>query len=190
MDEKLSRIGKDAFIRKKEIKEKLQKEQDEQYCFIPKINQISRQLGRSTASSVYSEESKNKKKQLAQASIEELQKKCSFSPRINSPKRFQGIVSAYKQGRRILDDIEKSREEKKKVILDYKQEAEVEAMNGCTFKPKGLNRVKTEGTVEVKGVERFQELRNMVKQQNFAKQERAKRLLYTDTSREMAYSPS
>jgi hypothetical protein len=190
LDDKLVRISNDALDKKNKIKDRIQEEHYEQFKFQPKINNISRQLAKSTNVSTYSEEAKNKKKMQAQAAMAELQKKCTFSPRINSPNRFPGVASSYKQGYNLLQTIEKSREIKQKEILSIKKETEVEQMNECTFKPKGLNRLHSEGNIIVKGVDRFHEIRNMVHRQKADKQEREKKLLYIDKTREMLYSPS
>jgi hypothetical protein len=56
--------------------------------------------------------------------VAELEKLCSFSPRINSPKRFSTVNSYYKQGENILEKIENTRKEKISMISDNKNAEE------------------------------------------------------------------
>lgn len=189
LDDKIKRIGSEAVVKKKQLAEQLNNEHCEKYTFEPEINIISRQLGKSNNLPGYLEEMRARRKIQAQASVAELQKICSFSPRVNSPKKYSSIVSHYKQGTRILEDIEKARKEKQKLMNSLKRETEVEKFSCYTFHPQGLSRVKSEGNVEVKGIDRFHELRNMVKKQQIEKQQREKKFLYKDMARDLVYSP-
>ena len=190
LDEKLKRISDTALARKQELQDKLHNEHYDQYKFEPEINTLSRQLARSTNMTSYQDDSRAKKKLRAQASVAELQKICSFSPRINSPKRFSEVSSRYKQGDNIIGAIEKSRQEKQKASESLRKEGEVEELSRCTFKPKSLSKIRSESAIPVKGTDRFHELRSMAKKQQFDQAEREKKLLYRDSTRELCYSPN
>lgn len=177
-------------IRKAELHSKIQNDHYEQYKFEPKINNLSRQLASTTRVSTYQDEFRAKKKLRAQESVAELQKICSFSPKVNSFKRFGEVESRYRQGENIVGDIERSRIEKKIVMEGLRRENEVKVLGKCTFKPKSIMRVRSESTIQVKGTERFHELRIMAKRQQFDREEREKKLLHRDSTRELIYSPS
>ena len=147
-------------------------------------------MAKSTSILSYQDEIRAKKKLQAQASVAELQKICCFSPRINSPRRYSGLVSKYKQGENILGSIEKEKNAKNKIIDNIKKEKEVEILNSCTFKPKSLSRIRSDSNIQVKGAERFHEIRDMAKKQQYDKEEREKKLLYKDYTRDLVYSPN
>ena len=182
LEDKIQRIGKD------QIQEKLNKEHYSKYKFEPELNPLSRQLAKNSTMESYSEESRNKKKLQAQASVAQLEKFCSFSPRINSPKRFSGINSHYKQGEDILKEIKSVQGEKRKIALSVKKDHEMNELSQCTFKPKSISRVRSDSNIIVKGTDRFLELRNMAKKQMIEKDLREKQVLYKDMSRNLLYS--
>lgn len=150
---------------------------------------MSRQLGQSSNLSNSQEETRAKKKLKAQASVAELEKLCSFSPRINSPKRFSTVNSYYKQGENILEKIENTRKEKISMISDIKTAEEQEKNQICTFKPKTLPRIRSDSNIQVKGTDRFHELRGMARKQQIDKEQREKKLLYRGLIRDLIYSP-
>ena len=188
LEDKLQRIGKEAQMKKNQIQEKLNQEHYSKYRFEPELNPLSRQLAKNSTMESYSEESRNKKKLQAQASVAQLEKLCSFNPRINSPKRFAGINSHYKQGEDILRGIKNTQGEKRKMALSVRKEHEMEELSRCTFKPKSISRVRSDSNIIVKGTDRFLELRNMAKKQLIEKDLREKQVLYKDMSRNLLYS--
>ena len=188
LDEKLKRISDTALARKQEVQEKIHNEHYDHYKFEPVINTLSRELVRSTDMNSYQDESRAKKKLQAQASVAELQRICSFSPKINTPKRFLEVTSKYKQGENISGAIEKARQEKRKETERVRKEIEVEEFSKCTFKPRSLSKIRSDSAIKVKGTERFHELRKMAKEQQLNQTEREKKLLYRDTTRDLCYS--
>ena len=188
LEDKIQRIGKEAQMKKNQLQEKLHQEHYSKYKFEPELNPLSRQLAKNSTMESYSEESRHKKKLKAQASVAQLEKLCSFSPRINSPKRFYGINSHYKQGEDILQRIKSTQGEKRKMALSVKKEHEMDELSQCTFKPKGISRVRSDIDIIVKGTDRFLELRNMAKKQMIEKDLRERQVLYKDTSRDLLYS--
>lgn len=218
VDEKLNRISAQAALKKKHMKDQINNDYYEKYTFEPKINNISKQLARSTNMLDYQEELKTKRKIQAQASVAELQKICSFSPQINSPRKksimktrkslqntyekqdfdkdFLGKnkggnngESMYKQGKDVLGNIEKARKDREKVLFDLKQEKDFNVFSNCTFQPKQTGRLRSELKVEVKGVDRFYELRNLVKQQKIEKDLSERTKLYRGMTRDLVYAP-
>jgi hypothetical protein len=189
LEQKIQRISDEALDKKNKLHEKLQSEHYEQYSFEPKINPLSRQLAKTTNLSNYQEDLRNKKKIKAQASVAELQKICSFSPKLHSPSRYSEVVSAYRQGENIVARIQKTQIEKNRLITNVKKEEEVENMSQCTFKPKTISRIRSDSSIKVKGVDRFNELRTMAKKQQYDKQVMEKKLLYRDCTRELVYTP-
>jgi hypothetical protein len=188
LEDKLARIGKEAQQKKNDLQQKLNQEHYSKYKFEPELNPLSRQLAKSSTMESYSEESRIKKKMQAQASVAELEKLCSFSPRINSPKRFAAVNSHYKQSEDILNGIKNNQLMKRKTALSAKKEHEMEQLSQCTFKPKSLSRVRSDSNVVIKGTDRFLELRNMAKKQMIEKDLREKQVLYKDMSRNLLYS--
>ena len=77
--------------------------------------------------------------------------------------------------------------DKNKFIDCKKKEAEIEIMNNCTFKPKRKKKLPSEKNVIVKGADRFYELRNMAKKQQYDKEEREKKVLYKDYIRDSLF---
>lgn len=188
LEDKIYRLGKEAQDNKAQLQRKLNDDHYSKYKFEPELNPLSRQLAKTSTMESYHEDTRVKKKLQAQASVAELEKLCSFAPRITSPKRYSSINSHYKQGEDILRGIKKSQEEKKKLIAGANKEHELESLNQCTFKPKSMSRIRSEGNVQVKGTDRFLELRNMAKKQQIEKDLREKQVLYKDMSRNLLYS--
>ncbi|OMJ73272.1 hypothetical protein SteCoe_28085 [Stentor coeruleus] len=208
MDEKINRISLQDALKKKNTKDQINNDYYEKYAFKPKINNISKQLAQPTNMLDYQEELKNKHKIQAQASVAELQRICSFSPHINSLNKKSVIntrkivqnsyekqdfdkdgESRYKQGKNVLKNIEKSLENKKKVLFDLKQEKDFIVFSNCTFQPKKIERLKSENNIQVKGVNRFYELRNLAKQQKIEKELNERNKLYHGMTRDLIYSP-
>ncbi|OMJ82277.1 hypothetical protein SteCoe_17058 [Stentor coeruleus] len=218
--DKIKRIGPEAQAIKLQLKEQISNEHYEKFTFEPEINNISRQMAGTANLSTYHEELKIKKKIKAEASVAEIQKICSFSPKINPSKRYsmmvsdktpqanngkgvpicvagmqykdynaQPIISRYKQSGDILGDIEKARKEKEQVLNAKKQEKEIQISSNCTFRPQGLARMKSECHVEVKGMDRFYELKNIANRQKVEQDEREKKFLYRDLTRDLVYAP-
>ena len=101
----------------------------------------------------------------------------------------QPIISRYKQSGDILGDIEKARKEKELILNAKKQEHEIQVFSNCTFRPQGLARMRSECHVEVKGMDRFHELKNIANRQKVEQDEREKKLLYRDLTRNLVYAP-
>lgn len=186
--EKIDRIVKGDTERNRKLKNKLEKEVYGKYKFTPDINEISKVLVKN--SSFVVDDLKNKKKLRAQASVAEIEKTCSFSPCLNNNKRFDRVRSVYTQNEEILNGIEKKRKEKNLNAKMVKDELEVKEREKCTFKPKRIPRISSDGDVKVKGVDRFYELRNLALRQKEEKEIREKKVLYKDSIRDMLYSPN
>ncbi|OMJ78671.1 hypothetical protein SteCoe_21478 [Stentor coeruleus] len=211
MDDKICRISSQAALKKQNMKKQINNDYYEKYTFEPKINNISKQLAKSTNMIDYQEELKNKRKIQAQASVAELQRICSFSPQINSLKKKSLMhtrkslqnthekqdfdkngeygESKYKQGENVLENIEKARKNKEKVLFDLKQERDFKDFSNCTFQPKKTERLISENNVQVKGIERFYELRSIAKQQKIEKKLSEKTKLYHGITRDLVYAP-
>ena len=186
--EKIDRIVKGDMERNRKLKNKLENEVYGKFKFSPDINEISKVLVKN--SSFLVDDLKNKKKLRAQASVAEIEKTCSFSPCLNNNKRFERVRSAYTQNEEILNGIEKKRKEKNLNAKMAKDIVEVKEREKCTFKPKRIPRISSDGDVKVKGVDRFYELRNLALRQKEEKETREKKVLYKDQIRDMLYSPN
>lgn len=148
----------------RENKKKLADKYYSTFTYEPMINQISKNIARSTSLSEISNNSFSlaMKKKLAEEKALDEERKNSFTPKITKTKMWDYVNSSYKQGynltttiREKFRNIEKKREEVKKV-------QEFEEMRECTFMPHHACRSSLgDGKVQVKGIERFMELKNI-----------------------------
>lgn len=181
--EKIERITKGALAKKAEIKAELEKVVFSDLKFEPKINPISQKLAKSSRFLNDNKELKLSKKLKAQASVAELDKVCSFSPLLKSPKKFEGLHSRYSQSTNIMQEIERERELKIKNKQELRNSLDAKDLNECTFRPWKFERIEHEGNVCVKGAERFFELKNLACRQKYEKEMREKKVLYKDQAR-------
>ncbi|CAG9322429.1 unnamed protein product [Blepharisma stoltei] len=176
---------KDSEKRANKEKE-LQNEQYSKYTFEPQINKLSKQLGRTASLNelAYNEESKKNLKGKAQAQAAEMEKVCSFTPKTASSKKFSHIGSSYSQKEDIVKIIEEQNRIKQQKAENLKKIVEYEEMRPCTFKPTpNIGRISIDTPVEVKGMDRFMELKEIQKRIENEKKEREEKVFMKNPQR-------
>lgn len=178
------RLNKDG-QKKIELHSHLQSTHYAQYTYEPKINPISKRLGRSSSLSeiAYSQSVKEAKKRIAEEKAAEQEKICSFTPRINSSEKFKNITSQYKQTDNIslvINEQIVNKQQKNEII---KKTKEYEFMRDCTFTPQGVGKkINMEAKVKVKGMDRFMELREIARRQEEEQREREEKAFLLNPS--------
>ena len=174
LEERLNKDGQ----RKLELQAHLKEEHYSRYTYEPKINQISKKLGRSSSLNeiAYSNAAKEAKKKVAEEKAAEQERTCSFTPKINRKEKFKDIDSRYRQGENISTIISEQNNIKEQKIENLKKMHEYESMKECTFIPQSAKRVNIEAKVKVKGMERFLELREIAKKRDEQQKEREEKV--------------
>jgi hypothetical protein len=175
LEERLNGDGK----KRLELQEDLAKQHYSQFTYEPVINQLSKKLGRSSSLSeiAFGHSSKEAKKKVAEENAAEQEKKCSFTPTINSSEKFKNVSSKYKQNANISQVIAEELSSKQQRHEIIKKSKEYENMKECTFAPKGVGKVRDcDGNVKVKGMERFLELREIARKREEEMKEREERV--------------
>ena len=180
LEERLNKDGQ----KKIELQALLEQEHYSQYKYEPTINPISKRLGRSSSLTeiAYSNNSKEAKKKIAEENVAEQEKKCSFTPKLNTTK-FKYIDSQYKQSNSISKIINERLSVKKQKQEELKKVYEYESMKECTFAPQSTEiKANLEAKVKVKGIERFLELREIAKRKEEELKEREEKVFLTNPS--------
>jgi hypothetical protein len=176
-----NRLTKEA-VKNRELKENLQEKYYSGFTYEPEINSISKSIGKSSS---LTEIANNKfslalKQRLAEEKAVDEERKNSFTPKITKNKKFEYVSSSYKQSNEMLGTIkqqfyliQQKREESRKL-------KEMEEMKNCTFKPQGnIGCIFTnEGRVEVKGMDRFLELKSIAKKKEEEMKNREKKMFF------------
>lgn len=161
------------------------------FTYEPAINQISKTIAKSSSLSDISSNAFTlaMKKKLAEDKALDEERKNSFTPKITKTKKFEYVTSAYKQGDNLANTIrekfkmiEKKREEVKKI-------QEFEEMRECTFTPHHVARNSySESRAQIKGIERFLELKNIAKKrEEEAKERESKVFIHNPKDRGESY---
>lgn len=172
-----------------EKEKKMQEEHYSKFKYEPEINKLSKQLGRTASLNelAYNEGTKKNLKNKAQAQAAEIEKACSFTPKTDSSKKYSHIGSAYNQKEDIVKIIEDQQREKQQKADNLKKLIEYEEMRPCTFKPsQQISRISIDHHVEVKGVDRFMELKEIAKRIEDEKKEREEKVFKLNPS----YNPN
>lgn len=175
LEERLNKDGK----RKQELQENLSNAHYSQFTYEPAINPLSKKLARSSSLSeiAYSTSAKEAKKRIAEEKAAEIEKKCKFTPTINSSEKFKNIGSRYKQTENISQIINEDLNLKRLKQESIKKSNEYESMKECTFAPKGVGKVTNlDGNVKVKGMERFLELKEIARKREEELKEREEKV--------------
>lgn len=175
LEERLNNDGR----KKLELQENLKNQHYSQFTYEPTINQLSKKLGKSSSLSeiAFSLSSKEAKKKVAEEKAAEIERKCSFTPTINSSEKFRNVVSKYKQGENISEVIAEEMTAKRSKHEIIKKTKEYESMKECTFAPKGVGKVlDMDNSVKVKGMERFLELREIARKREEELKEREEKV--------------
>ena len=166
----------------REMKEDLQEKFYSGFKYEPDINPISKSIGKSSS---LSEISNNKfslalKQKLAEAKAQEDDSKNSFTPKLMASKKFEYVSSSYKQSNELLGTIKKQFKQIQQRREENKKNKEVEEMRECTFTPQGkLGCIYAgDNKVEIKGIDRFFELKSIAKRKEDEQKSREKKLFF------------
>ena len=183
-DNLAERLNKDG-QKKMELQAHLSREHYSKYTFEPRINPISKKLGRSSSLNemAFANTSKESKKRVAEEKAAEQERKCSFTPKINNSENFKYINSHYKQGEQISQVISEQMSLKQQRHEDLKKVHEYESMKECTFAPQNIGKkANLDAKVKVKGIERFLELREIAKRKEEEQKEREEKVFILNPS--------
>ena len=166
----------------REMKEDLQEKFYSGFKFEPDINQISKSIGKSSS---LLEISNNKfslalKQKLAEEKVAEDDRKNSFTPKLLVNKKFEYVNSCYKQSDELIGTIKKQFREIQQRREEDKRNKELEEMRECTFTPQGnLGCIySSDNKVDIKGIDRFFELKSIAKRKENEQKSREKKLFF------------
>ena len=148
-----------------------------QFNFSPNINTLSKQIGRTpSVESLTSNSQKHKIRERQQEVIEkDMIENCTFSPDIISKNKFLHVNSSYNQTQNILINIEKEAKEKNDKNKKLKCIQDYDELKKCSFKPIISGKVNYQyPKKEIKGLDRYFELKEMAKRLSKEKTEREK----------------
>jgi hypothetical protein len=181
LEERLNKDGR----KKIELQAYLQQDYYSQFTYEPVINPISKKLARSSSLNeiAFNQNSKDAKKKVAEEKAAEIERKCSFTPKIITSDRFKNIDSRYKQTENISDIISDQISAKKQKQDNLKKVYEYESMKECTFAPQNLGKkVNFDNKIKVKGMERFLELKEIAKRKEEEQKEREDKVFISNPS--------
>jgi hypothetical protein len=145
------------------------------FDFSPEINHKSKKIGRVSslddlACNAYKQRIKDKK---IEKMMKEDNENCTFKPQITSKKKFTYLKSPYNQHREIIQEIEMRENTRKQKNRSIKYIQDYEELKKCSFKPE-IHKNKTLANIknEIKGIDRFFELKEMARRLSKEKQER------------------
>mmetsp|Transcript_28557 Transcript_28557/g.50753 ORF Transcript_28557/g.50753 Transcript_28557/m.50753 type:complete len:779 (+) Transcript_28557:58-2394(+) len=178
-EDKFQRMSKEEHVRREQLKAQIEADYYNKFKFEPKINPISKELGRSSTFNdlAYNKDGRKEKRLLveAQAAMEELH--YSFQPKLVTSRKYANVESDYRQGEEILKTIEQRKLSKEEKLLTIKKEKEYEELKDCRFRPQVKEKTaSSNGPVVVNGLSRYLELRDLARRQEEEKREREEKV--------------
>ena len=175
--DKYSRLYQDA-ERIKNKKEKLKNELDNKYNFTPKINELSKYIGRKPGFEEMNiiQEKINKN--------EKIEEEYDFTPQINQNSKYKNIKSNYKNDQGILDRINEEMEIKNKKIENLQKIKENDDILKYNFTPE-INKTmpdfenKNNKPMYMKGMARYLNQMEKARQAKRDKEQREKEVFIT-----------
>jgi len=178
--DKVDRLYKEDFEKLKNRKEQLEKCYYAQYDFKPKINEISRFVGRDpTIDDLYMKKESSKVRKIKEEAT--IQEECSFKPKINKNK-FENIHSNYKPDENILKRIQDELKNKNEKVEEIKNLMEEKNMQECKFQPdikKDTPNYDTKEPIVMKGFAKHIEQMENARKAKRDKEEREKEVFTT-----------
>jgi hypothetical protein len=170
IEKRLMKTSQDTKALKADFEEKYYSE----FKFEPKINSISKNLGKSTslneiATNLFSKALKNK---LAEEKLAEEESKYNYKPKISKSKDFEYISSTYKQIDNLTQTLKRQQSIKERRIEEIKKYKESQEMRECTFTPQKIEAKDFSKSVSIKGMDRFFELKDMARRKEQEHRER------------------
>eukprot|EP00761_Pharyngomonas_kirbyi_P000635 gb/GECH01000635.1/.p1 GENE.gb/GECH01000635.1/~~gb/GECH01000635.1/.p1 ORF type:complete len:620 (+),score=173.72 gb/GECH01000635.1/:1-1860(+) len=181
---KIDRITKLAVLDKEkseELKELLTKEFYSQYDHKPRINKISKLIGRtSSIDDLSSTQSKERAIQELKAMVDqEFHNSHTFKPKTftnYAPQNDEGDryrITGGTNSQELSSKIEEIQNEKEQKLEELRRKVEYEQLQGCTFEPKTNRRTpRSEGPVVIKGLSSYLERTEFAKKMKQEQKER------------------
>ena len=178
-NDKYSRLYEDA-QRIKIKKEKLENELNNQYDFVPKINELSKYIGRKPGIEElnYIQENKLYNKMIKKEEEEEY----DFKPQMYNNNKYKNIQSNYKNDNNMLERINEEVEKKNKKIKMMKKIKEKKDIEQCNFTPeinKNVPDFENNKPMYMKGMARYLGQMEKARQAKRDKEQREKEVFLT-----------
>ena len=164
----------------KQKKEKLINDINSQYNFVPKINELSKYIGKKHEKDELN--SKNNKNSKNKNNIGEKEEKYDFKPQILSNNKYKNVKSNYKNDENILDRINeevKNKNKKIKIMQKIKEDKDIEQ---CNFSPtinKRMPDFESNQPMYMKGMAKYLEQMEKARQAKRDKEQREKEVFIT-----------
>lgn len=175
---KLSENNLEKLKSQKEIRENFYS----QFSHSPEINNYSKNIGKPTDfNNLVENLSKKTMREKKQEGIfKEVMENCTFSPDIVS-RKVKNVNSSYGQTERILQNIEKQAKIKRERSKIIKNMQDYEELKKCSFKPIINEKIllSASNTGEIKGLDRYFELKSMAKRMSKEKLSREAEIFFT-----------
>eukprot|EP00939_MAST-03C_sp_MAST-3C-sp1_P005380 g5380.t1 len=181
------RMSVDERIRVEEKRQMLEKKHFEEKCtFRPKINPVSKVLGRASSVSEMvhgSRKSRMRERRALNEANKKFQKQCPFKPKlhksieVDSENVFRMGYGSIGTKSEVVSEKIKAREVKRERELERRRQVKIEKeMENCTFRPLIIGKAtkKQTGPVVVRGLGRYMELKDLAKRQVEEKRQREK----------------
>lgn len=155
-------------------KEKLMNDINSQYNFVPKINELSKYIGKKPEKDELNTKNKNK--------INEKGEKFNFKPQIFNNNKYKNIKSNYKNDENILDRINEEVQKKNKKIKIMQKMKEDKDIEQCNFSPsinKRMPDFESNQPMYMKGMAKYLEQMEKARQAKRDKERREKEVFIT-----------
>jgi len=150
LSDKYTRMSVTEAQRRKEKLDRQKTEEAEKLTFKPAIDPVSRVLARSLSFST-----NGQKKMFEDDEV------LSFSPNLKRAKRYVKVESFYRQGQPIMQTIHDLEQAKKQKLENLRKEREFLELKECCFAPSAKPLRVSKSSSEIRGMERFLELKMM-----------------------------
>jgi hypothetical protein len=167
------RMSKDDHDKRTQKKAQIEAEYYGKFKHEPKINPISKELGRSASLHELAYSKERDRRLSAEALVASEEHHYSFQPRLSTSKKYSNIESDYRQGDEVLKSIELKQKEKQAKLDSLKRQKEYDELKDCVFKPNVKDKSPLiTGPVVVNGLSRHMELKAMARRQEEELRER------------------
>eukprot|EP01017_Pseudomicrothorax_dubius_P040174 TRINITY_DN624_c0_g1_i2.p1 TRINITY_DN624_c0_g1~~TRINITY_DN624_c0_g1_i2.p1 ORF type:complete len:680 (+),score=140.73 TRINITY_DN624_c0_g1_i2:35-2074(+) len=182
---RVDRLSRRDQQRQELTREALEKAIYDKYSFQPTLSQVSQRIGRPTPLTELADgrQVERHREELRKASEFEGMKECSFRPQVNSNPAYRDAKSSYKPDM-AMENIEKERQWREQRREEAKRQEEYEELRHCTFQPRTnqyQGEVREEEKIhQVKGVERFMQLKDLKSKQEAEKAQREEQVFHLE----------
>ncbi len=178
-EQQVRRLSDMAVEKRMDKYQKLEKEHYAQYTFEPSINPQSKKLSRASSLNELANNENARQKRLMKLEEQNslIENACSFKPTIIQNRKFSNVPSYYRNPDDIMKTIDEKNKIKEKKLEEIKRQSEQEELRACTFRPEAnLARIDHDKQVQIRGLERFLELKELAKKQEEERKEREEKV--------------